>query len=340
MFIALLIGFVFGFVGSMPVAGPVSILVFGRGLQDRQRSAVYLAAGSALAESVYAYFAFWGFGALLALHPWLEPITRGAAAVILTALGLHFALKRAKDPGVETGVAPSQSGNKRNFLLGITITALNPTLMATWGAAVTTLHSFDIVTFEASRALPFSLGVFLGITGWFTVLLWLLTRFKGRFERSTLDRTVRAMGWALAALGLFFAVRFVSYFHGQMQPASATRSITHVGGDASSSHLTARLDHDFDAPVLGPPVAAVVVRERPVGADPNGVDRFGRHAARDQEVDHDLRALRRQLHVGGAATARVGVAFDHDVVLLRLRRERAGDQGQLLLGDRGERAFS
>jgi threonine/homoserine/homoserine lactone efflux protein len=217
MFAALLIGFIFGFVGSMPVAGPVSILVFGRGLQDRQHSAVYLAAGSALAESVYAYFAFWGFGALLASNPWLEPISRGAAAVILTALGLRFALKRNADTAEQTGQSASSGGHKRNFLLGITITALNPTLMATWGAAVTTLHSFDFVSFESSRALPFSIGVFLGITGWFALLLWILSRFKGRFRRSTLDRTVRAMGWVLTALGIFFAVRFVTYFHSQVE---------------------------------------------------------------------------------------------------------------------------
>ena len=54
--------------------------------------------------------------------------------------------------------------------------------------------------------------MFVGITGWFTLLLWLLTRFKGRFERATLDRMVRMMGLLLVGLGIFFAVRFVSYY--------------------------------------------------------------------------------------------------------------------------------
>src|SRR5689334_10935761 len=135
---ALLIGFAFGFVGSMPVAGPVSLLVFGRGLQDRQRTARYLAAGSALAESVYAYLAFWGFGALLASYTWIEPLSRGLAAVILTALGLHFVVRRStEEPEGPASSPPQRTGMKRNFMLGVTITALNPTLMATWGAAVT-----------------------------------------------------------------------------------------------------------------------------------------------------------------------------------------------------------
>jgi len=251
------------------------------GLQDGSRSAIYLAAGSALAESVYAYFAFWGFGALLAMNPWLEPITRGAAAVILIALGLHYALKRNKDAAADSSVPASHGGAKRNFLLGVTITALNPTLMATWGAAVTTVHSLDLVSFQSSRALPFSIGVFAGITGWFVVLLWLLTRFKGRFERSTLERAVRAMGWLLTALGLFFAVRFFTYVHAHMDKAPVS----------TSRALTPRSDHDFNAAVLGATVSIVVVRDRAIGSDSDRADGFVGDAARDQEVDHHLGAL-------------------------------------------------
>lgn len=212
MLTAALLGFVFGFVGSMPVAGPVGILLFSRGLQDRMRSGVYLAVGSALAESVYAYLAFWGFSELLSTNAWIEPISRGLAAVLLTALGLHFMFKReqADAPAVKPDPAV---GNKRSFLLGVTITALNPTLVATWGAAVAALHSFDLVTFGAERALPFSIGVLFGISGWCVLLLWLLGRFRGRFSRATLVLALRVMGGLLTLLGLFFAVRFAMYLH-------------------------------------------------------------------------------------------------------------------------------
>jgi threonine/homoserine/homoserine lactone efflux protein len=211
MFTAAIIGFVFGFVGSMPVAGPVSILVFGRGLQDRARSGLYLAIGSAIAESAYAYLAFWGFSALLASHRWIEPISRGAGAVILMALGLRFTFRRV-GPGSLPEVVEPPVGSKRSFLLGLTVTALNPTLMATWVAAVTLLRSFHAVEFDSGRALPFSCGVWLGICAWFAVLLGLLRRYKSRFSPTTLDRTVRVMGVLLVVLGLAFAVRFVTYF--------------------------------------------------------------------------------------------------------------------------------
>ena len=211
MIAAALLGFVFGFVGSMPVAGPISILVFGRGLQDRARSGVYIAVGSAIAESVYAYLAFWGFSALLARYAWIELLSRGLAAVLLTVLGIHF-VRRSPPPPTADHAPYKDVGNKRSFALGFTITALNPTLMATWGAAVTTLHSFDLVAFGPGRALPFSIGVCCGISGWFAVLLSLLGRYRARFDRGTVERLVRAMGVLLLLLGLFFVVRFGMYF--------------------------------------------------------------------------------------------------------------------------------
>jgi threonine/homoserine/homoserine lactone efflux protein len=210
MLTAALLGFTVGFVFSMPVAGPISILVFGRGLQDRIRSGVYLALGGALAESVYAYLAFWGFSELLTVHPWVQPISRGVAAVLLIGLGLHFMLKRNRGDAPEVPPDPGV-GNKRSFFLGFTITALNPTLIATWGAAVAAVHSWELVSFDSNRALPFSVGVCLGISAWFVILLWLLRRFRGRFQRSTLDMMIRVMGVALAVLGLVFAWRFAVY---------------------------------------------------------------------------------------------------------------------------------
>src|SRR5687768_3425522 len=98
-----LLGFVFGFVGSMPVAGPIAILVFGRGLEGRMRSGVYLAVGAAIAESIYAYFAYWGFSELLTHHRWIEPVTRTVAAILLIGLGLHFVFgkKKSQEPDPE-----------------------------------------------------------------------------------------------------------------------------------------------------------------------------------------------------------------------------------------------
>ncbi len=211
MLIAALTGFIFGFVGSMPVAGPIAILVLGRGLSDRVRSGRYLALGAALAESVYAYLAFWGFSALLVRYTWVVPASRAAAAVLLSALGLHLARKPRNTSGAVPPPDPNV-GNKRSFLLGFTITALNPTLIATWTAAVTLLFSLDIVHFDKGSALPFSIGASTGIASWFSTLLFLLARFRNHVSAGRLSTVLRSMGVLLVLLGVSFALRFVLYF--------------------------------------------------------------------------------------------------------------------------------
>jgi threonine/homoserine/homoserine lactone efflux protein len=205
--LAALLGFLFGFVGSMPVAGPVAVIVFGRGIEDRGRSGLYIAIGSAVAESVYAYLAFWGFSAFLTKYKWIELVSTSAAALILSGLGLRFMLRKPQsERPVDDG--KRHVGKKRNFTLGFLLTALNPTLIATWTAAVTTVYSLQIVDFDESGALPFSLGAATGIVTWFATLLYLLKRFRARVSPAVLDRVVRVMGGFLLVLGIGIAARF------------------------------------------------------------------------------------------------------------------------------------
>lgn len=210
MLAAFLLGFAFGFVGSMPIVGPVALLVFSRGLQDRLLAGRYLAAGAAIAESIYAYFAFWGISELLQSYPWIDPVMRGAGAVLLTALGLRFIFSRSVVPSQES--RPLPAGRKRSLALGFTITALNPALVATWTAAVAIVSSLGIVTVNAAKALPFSAGAALGIVTWFWILLELMGRFRTRFRHTTLERTMRVMGVVLVLFGIGFGVRFLMYF--------------------------------------------------------------------------------------------------------------------------------
>ena len=65
IWLAALFGFGMGFAGSIPLAGPTTMLVLSFGIQGRIRAAAGVAAGSALPEAIYASLALWGFGALI-----------------------------------------------------------------------------------------------------------------------------------------------------------------------------------------------------------------------------------------------------------------------------------
>jgi arginine exporter protein ArgO len=76
---------------------------------------------------------------------------------------------------------------------------------------VTTLHASGLLDLEGAQALPFGAGALAGIAGWFLLLLGIIRRFRGRFSRAALTRTVRVIGALLLLLAGWFALRFVQY---------------------------------------------------------------------------------------------------------------------------------
>jgi threonine/homoserine/homoserine lactone efflux protein len=209
MLVTALIGFALGWVGSIPVAGPISALVLTRGLEGRFRAGVFIAIGGALAEAAYAFLAFYGFSTLLTDYPIIKPLSNAAGAVVLAALGVSFVRKQGDAPESK---APPRDTDLGSFFLGASICAMNPALIATWTAATTALYASDAVQVTGAHATPFAAGCALGISGWFITLLALVRRYRGRFTPATLAKVVRVIGAALLALALWFAYRFVMYF--------------------------------------------------------------------------------------------------------------------------------
>src|SRR4051794_36506930 len=88
----------FGFLGSMPLAGPIAILAVSRASQKRYGEALRIGLGAAVAEGVYAGVAFWGFTTFLASHAIVEPISHGTTAIVLAAVGVRFVFWRPGEP--------------------------------------------------------------------------------------------------------------------------------------------------------------------------------------------------------------------------------------------------
>jgi len=207
--LALAIGFAFGFIGSMPVAGPIAVLIVARSIENRHNSAFWIGMGSVIAEMVYAFFAFWGFAKLLETYTWIDPVARGLAAVILLVLGAVFWFGKPNEETVDD--VPKKDKGWASFALGFSISGFNPTLLATWAGAATTLKGIDGFEFEPIMAWPFGFGAGIGIGVWYVVLIQLIKRNKGRFRPETLNNVLRFFGLFLVVVGIWFGYKFIDY---------------------------------------------------------------------------------------------------------------------------------
>jgi threonine/homoserine/homoserine lactone efflux protein len=201
-----LVALLVGFAGSLPLAGPIALLVVSKGATGKYREALATAFGAAIAEGGYAFLAFWGFATFLARHPLVLPISRGVTAVILIALGARFIFFKAKEATKGEGEAKGA-----RFWAGFSISALNPTLVVTWGAVTTFLYARQLVRFSPLLAIPFGVFAAVGIALWGVGTVALLAKFRKKLPLAAISWTVRVMGMLMIAVGVWSAVELVEY---------------------------------------------------------------------------------------------------------------------------------
>lgn len=229
------IALAFGFFGSMPLAGPISVMVVSRAVQQRYGEALRIAIGAAVAEGLYAGGAFFGFTELLASHPIVVPISHGVTAVVLAGLGIRFAFWKPRGRKGEE----HKSGTA---LVGFTLSAINPTLLVTWGAAVAFLYSKGLHVTSSLASLPFGISAAAGIAAWFTLLVLILKRLEGKFPERVLTWAIRALGVALVGLGAWSGVQLAQWLHGDRR-----EQVPHAGrgtpAAVAASLCSPRADH-------------------------------------------------------------------------------------------------
>ncbi|EQC39827.1 hypothetical protein SDRG_03247 [Saprolegnia diclina VS20] len=222
----LVAGFVFGFLGSIPIAGPTSAMVLKMGIQGEYWAAQSIALGGAAAEATYAGVAFWGFGSFLAGLDFLLPLSKVLGAIMLLAIGTYFLRLDVRpqidtDPDVHTKVHHDRSFLTspvaraeliKNILMGFTMSGFNPALLATYTGALASVYHTGLLEFTLFLAIVFGVGVSCGISTWFYVLLSLLKKYKQRLKNQTIGLILRCMGVFMICLGLLCTKSAAVYF--------------------------------------------------------------------------------------------------------------------------------
>lgn len=183
------------------MAGPIAALVLARVIEKRPRSGVAVALGGALSETIYCFLAFWGFASILNRYPSVVPISQGVTAPILLALGINIVSKKSEQMAEEE--PPPCEKLKGSFILGLTITGLNPLILAGWAAAVAAAFSLGLVSSHPAHAFPFAISAGLGVMGWFAVLVFVIEKNRHRFSTKTLERVMRVIGVVIICFALW-----------------------------------------------------------------------------------------------------------------------------------------
>ena len=91
---------------------------------------------------------------------------------------------------------------------------MNPTLLATWTTIVTGLNAASLVEPSPRGAIPFAIGVGVGILGWFAFLVEVVVRrFRRNLDPAKIQQVMRAFGWAMIGVGAVIMSRAVFRLH-------------------------------------------------------------------------------------------------------------------------------
>lgn len=202
---ALFFGCLIGYVGSIPAAGPLALLIAAEGIADRRRRGLTLAAGGALAESLWALLAYLGASAVVKrLAPFASAL-EVASALLVLGLGVAFVATRRTVRTDDAAAAGTDRPSASLFATGFSLVALNPGFFAFWLGATASLRGL-VPTLDAQPAL-FAAGAFAGIVLWFSTLLALARALGARLSGRAMARLPRVVGGALVVLGAVLLVR-------------------------------------------------------------------------------------------------------------------------------------
>ncbi len=147
-----IVGLFVGFIFSMPIAGPISILITSNALKGKTKYCNHAAIGSSVADLIYVFCAVFGLTRFYSFFKPAIPYILLGGMIFLFVLGYKISttkinLAEIKDSKAETATKKQPNG----FITGFLLNFLNPTLFISWLTS-----SFIVITVVSS--LGFSTG--------------------------------------------------------------------------------------------------------------------------------------------------------------------------------------
>lgn len=129
----MIIGFLAGFILSIPVAGPINILITTNALLGKLRYCIRVAIGASVIEFFYVLIIVFGIVSLYELYKPFVPYLLIVGSIILLFVGIRVTRTKFDLTNVNLKeIVRGRIANKGGFTTGILINITNPSLFLGW----------------------------------------------------------------------------------------------------------------------------------------------------------------------------------------------------------------
>lgn len=147
-----IVGLLAGFIFSVPVAGPISILITSNALKGKFWYSLKAAIGASFADFFYVFISMLGLTHFYELYKLAIPYILMAGAVFVFIIGYRITKTQLKAENLnDDTILKSKYHNRGGFRTGLFLNFLNPTLFFGW-------LSSTFITFSLVASLGFNMG--------------------------------------------------------------------------------------------------------------------------------------------------------------------------------------
>ncbi len=129
----IIIGFIAGFILSIPVAGPINILITTNALMGKLRYCIRVAIGASIIEFFYVLIIVFGIVSLYEVYKPFVPYLISVGSVILMGVGIKVMRTKFDLANINLReIVKDRIANKGGLTTGILINITNPSLFLGW----------------------------------------------------------------------------------------------------------------------------------------------------------------------------------------------------------------
>jgi threonine/homoserine/homoserine lactone efflux protein len=126
-------GFLAGFVLSMPIVGPIGILITSNALRGRLRFCIRTAMGAAISEFFYVFIVVYGVSSLFSFYAPFIPYLFIIGTIVLLATGIKIIYTKLDISHInDNGIVSDKLKNKGGLRTGLLINLTNPSVLFSW----------------------------------------------------------------------------------------------------------------------------------------------------------------------------------------------------------------